>query len=52
MVSYELCHNFYKSLSIEQRSDIFDQDTELAKLVKSAYKVALEHEQGYYGVYD
>ncbi|CDW85680.1 inosine-uridine nucleoside n-ribohydrolase [Stylonychia lemnae] len=52
MISFELCHDFYPSLSVEQQSQIFDQDTLLAKMVKNAYRNSYQIEGGFYAIYD
>ncbi|CDW81564.1 inosine-uridine nucleoside n-ribohydrolase [Stylonychia lemnae] len=52
MVGYELCFEFFQSLSKEQQSQIFDQDTDLARMVKASYRNSYKIENERYCIYD
>eukprot|EP00347_Sterkiella_histriomuscorum_P021139 403335108 len=52
IVSYELCYNFYHALTQEELAAIFDQDNEIARMVKGSYSVSCQAEGGKYPIYD
>eukprot|EP00347_Sterkiella_histriomuscorum_P016855 403351592 len=52
IVSYELCYNFYHALTQVELAAIFDQDNEIARMVKGSYSVSCKAEGGKYPIYD
>eukprot|EP00347_Sterkiella_histriomuscorum_P008143 403346215 len=52
IVSKELCQNFQKSLTKEDLASIFEQDNEIARMVRESYRFGNESKGGFFSIYD